>query len=90
MRDWKVKNCCRLPHPSPGLVWWWFIRWPRLAALFDVLDAPENDRQTNLDEKLASFAYINGNLFADRTRIPAFYIDMRRSLVRAAHGTIEA
>ncbi|WP_208491281.1 class I SAM-dependent DNA methyltransferase [Paraburkholderia tropica] len=56
----------------------------RLAELFDVLDTPDSERQSNLDEALSPFAYINGNLFAERTRIPAFDNQMRALLVQCA------
>jgi type I restriction-modification system DNA methylase subunit len=56
----------------------------RLATLFDVLDTPENERQSNLDEALAKFAYINGSLFSERTRIPAFSGEMRGQLIKCA------
>ncbi|MDR0479270.1 MAG: N-6 DNA methylase, partial [Burkholderiaceae bacterium] len=56
----------------------------RLAELFDVLDTPESERQSSLDETLAAFAYINGSLFAERTRIPAFDGQMRALLVACA------
>lgn len=56
----------------------------RLAELFDVLNTDETKRQSNLDEQLAAFAYINGSLFAERTRIPAFGQDLRTLLVQCA------
>ncbi|TAM34083.1 MAG: class I SAM-dependent DNA methyltransferase [Burkholderiaceae bacterium] len=56
----------------------------RLSELFDILNTPELDRQTHLDEALAAFAYINGNLFAERTHIPAFDTDLRALLVACA------
>ncbi|MDR2186949.1 MAG: hypothetical protein LBE62_02725 [Azonexus sp.] len=56
----------------------------RLAELFDTLNTPENERQSNLDETLAAFAYINGSLFAERTRIPAFDANMRAQLIACA------
>lgn len=37
-----------------------------LLELFDVLNTPEGKRQTNLDEDLATFPYINGAIFAER------------------------
>ena len=37
---------------------------PKLAQLFQVLNTPVEARQTNLDENLARFPYINGDLFA--------------------------
>jgi hypothetical protein len=56
----------------------------RLAELFDALNTPENQRQSSLDEALAAFAYVNGSLFAERTRIPAFDANMRALLVACA------
>ena len=35
-----------------------------LARLFDVLNTPNEERQINLDEDLAAFPYVNGDLFA--------------------------
>ena len=54
-----------------------------LSQLFDVLNEPENTRQSNLEEDLCVFPYINGNLFAERLRIPAFTQQMRESLLKA-------
>lgn len=56
----------------------------RLFELFGVLDTTDAERPTTLDEDLAAFAYVNGNLFAERTRIPAFDKDMRTLLVECA------
>ena len=56
----------------------------RLSELFDVLDTPEAERQSTLDERLSAFAYVNGSLFAERTRIPAFDAGMRALLLRCA------
>ncbi len=55
---------------------------PTLTELFDVLNTPEAERQSTLDDDLAAFAYINGSLFADRTRIPAFDAALRGMLMR--------
>ena len=57
---------------------------PLLTQLFEVLDTPENKRQTNLDEDLARFPYVNGGLFLDPIRTPAFNSDMRERLIEAA------
>ena len=43
-----------------------------LAQLFDVLNEPEAERQANLDPDLRAFPYINGDLFAERLRVPSF------------------
>ena len=53
-----------------------------LSELFDVLDTPEAERQTTLDDDLRAFAYVNGSLFAERTRIPAFNAELRAVLMR--------
>ncbi len=56
---------------------------PYLARLFQVLNTPEERRQTTLDEDLARFPYINGELFAAPLRIPDFDAAMRQSLLDA-------
>ncbi|POR08000.1 DNA methyltransferase [Diaphorobacter sp. LR2014-1] len=53
----------------------------QLSELFEVLNTPVAQRSTLLDENLAAFAYINGRLFADRTRIPAFDSPLRSMLL---------
>ena len=53
----------------------------RLAELFQVLDTPEADRQNTLDEDLARFPYVNGDLFKDALRIPSFNAAMRNALL---------
>ena len=55
-----------------------------LNQLFEVLDTPEDQRQSNLDEDLAHFPYVNGSLFADPIRTPAFDSGMRTRLIEAA------
>lgn len=56
---------------------------PKLAQLFQVLNTPVESRQTNLDEDLARFPYINGDLFAQPLPIPAFDKGMRDRLLEA-------
>ncbi len=56
---------------------------PYLARLFQVLNTPEDRRQTTLDEDLARFPYINGELFAKPLHIPDFDAAMRQSLIDA-------
>lgn len=56
---------------------------PKLAQLFQVLNTPVEARQTNLDENLARFPYINGDLFALPLPIPAFDRAMRDRLLEA-------
>jgi len=53
----------------------------QLAELFEVLDTPPTQRSRLLDEDLAAFAYVNGQLFAERTRIPAFDSALRALLL---------
>ncbi len=55
----------------------------RLAHLFQVLDTPEGERLTSLDEDLARFPYVNGALFEGALRIPAFDSAMRAALLDA-------
>ena len=54
-----------------------------LSQLFQVLDTPESDRTSTLDEDLARFPYVNGDLFDEPLRIPAFDTTMRRLLLDA-------
>jgi hypothetical protein len=55
-----------------------------LTKLFEVLDTSENKRGKHLDEDLAQFPYVNGNLFNGATRIPDFNSKMRSALIDAA------
>lgn len=52
-----------------------------LAGLFDVLNTPSDQRQKNLDETLAAFAYVNGELFAENLGFADFNRDMRNALL---------
>ena len=54
-----------------------------LAQLFQVLNTPEDDRTATLDHDLARFAYVNGDLFEEPLRIPAFDASMREKLLDA-------
>ena len=56
---------------------------PLLMQLFQVLNTPEGERIATLDEDLARFPYVNGDLFADRIWIPAFSAEMREQLLAA-------
>lgn len=55
-----------------------------LQDIFELLDTPQKDRQLNIDEDLASFPYINGELFSSRIRTPAFNSQMREALLKAS------
>jgi len=52
-----------------------------LARLFDVLNTPPEKRQKNLDETLAAFPYVNGDLFAEKLGFADFNRDMRSALL---------
>ena len=53
-----------------------------LARLFHVLDTPEDKRQKNLDETLAAFPYVNGELFREHDLgFADFNRDMRNALL---------
>lgn len=54
-----------------------------LNELFDVLNTPDERRQKKLDEDLARFPYVNGDLFAERLPTPAFDTKMRELLLEA-------
>ena len=56
---------------------------PLLSQLFQVLDTPEVARTATLDEDLARFPYINGDLFNGPLRIPAINTTMREALLNA-------
>jgi hypothetical protein len=52
-----------------------------LARLFEVLDTPPEKRQKNLDETLAAFPYVNGDLFSEKLGFADFNRDMRNALL---------
>ncbi|MDX9794823.1 MAG: class I SAM-dependent DNA methyltransferase, partial [Kiritimatiellia bacterium] len=52
-----------------------------LARLFEVLDTPPERRQKNLDELLAAFPYVNGELFKERLGFADFNRAMRDALM---------
>ena len=56
---------------------------PWLAQLFEVLDTPEGERAATLDEDLARFPYINGDLFKGHLRTFSFDAAMRGALLDA-------
>lgn len=53
-----------------------------LAQLFQVLDTPEDQRQRALDEDLAAFPYVNGELFAEPLPFASFTSAHRSALLR--------
>ncbi|HEX7470060.1 MAG TPA: DNA methyltransferase, partial [Verrucomicrobiae bacterium] len=52
-----------------------------LALLFEILNTPAEKRQKNLDETLAAFPYVNGDLFSEHLGFAAFNRDMRNALL---------
>ncbi|MFE4465685.1 DNA methyltransferase [Oerskovia sp. NPDC056781] len=56
----------------------------QLAALFSILDTPENRRPRHADELMIRFPYVNGHLFSEQVRFPFFNRSMRSKLLEAA------
>ena len=54
-----------------------------IAQLFEVLDTPEDQRPATLDEDLARFPYVNGDLFKGHLRMFSFNAAMRGALLDA-------
>ena len=52
-----------------------------LARLFEILNTAPAQRQSNLDETLAGFPYVNGELFNERLGFADFNADMRNALL---------
>lgn len=55
-----------------------------MAQFFQVLNTARDKRQTNLDEHLNQFPYINGSLFAEMLPIASFNSGMRTILLEAS------
>ncbi len=56
---------------------------PWLTQLFEVLDTPEAERAATLDEDLARFPHVNGDLFEGRLQTFSFDAAMRGALLDA-------
>ncbi|MYF46845.1 MAG: class I SAM-dependent DNA methyltransferase [Rhodobacteraceae bacterium] len=56
---------------------------PWLAQLFEVLDRPEGQRASTLDEDLIRFPYVNGDLFKEHLQTFSFDSTMREALLNA-------
>ncbi len=56
----------------------------KLYELYEVLNTDAQDRLITLDDELAAFPYVNGSLFAERTRIPVFNSELRELLLTCA------
>jgi len=53
----------------------------KLARLFEILNTPTEKRQVHLDETLAAFPYVNGDLFNEHLGFADFNRDMRNALL---------
>lgn len=56
---------------------------PKLVHLFQVLNTPKDRRSTKLDESLAAFEYINGDLFKENLTVADFDREIRAKLLKA-------
>src|SRR5690606_18062851 len=56
---------------------------PRLSQVFQTLRTPVEQRQSSLDEAIASLPYVNGGLFEEPIRTPYFTGSMRSELISA-------
>ncbi len=55
-----------------------------MAQFFQVLNTPKEKRQTNLDEDLNQFPYVNGKLFEEMLPIASFNSKMRSIILEAS------
>ena len=55
----------------------------QLEIIFDALNSPKEKRQTNLDEDLQQFPYVNGDLFKSDISIASFDSTTRATFLRA-------
>jgi len=56
---------------------------PALSYLFQILNTPEDERAKTLDDDLAAFTYINGDVFETVLAIPSCDEDTRNALLEA-------
>jgi hypothetical protein len=56
----------------------------QINRLFEVLNSSESERQSSLDEDLACFPYVNGDLFKERLAFADFNTKMREVLLVCA------
>lgn len=56
---------------------------PRLTQIFQALNTMKENRQSSLDEVIASLPYVNGGLFAESIATPYFTSKMRSELLDA-------
>ncbi|HDZ15124.1 MAG TPA: class I SAM-dependent DNA methyltransferase [Pricia sp.] len=55
-----------------------------MAQFFQILNTPKEKRQTNLDEHLNQFPYVNGRLFEETLPIASFNATMRSIILEAS------
>ena len=56
-----------------------------IAQIFQILNTSPDKRQTNLDEDLQKFSYINGGLFSQNISIASFNSVLREKLLKCCH-----
>ena len=56
---------------------------PLFKQIFDVMNVPEDDRG-DIPAHIRAFPYVNGGLFAEQTKVPAFSKRAKRVLIEAA------
>lgn len=61
-----------------------------ISQLFEVLNTLDEQRQKSLDEDLARFPHVNGDLFQERLGFPAFNASMRSLLIEACEFSWDA
>lgn len=54
-----------------------------LSLIFQILNTPNEDRQSSLDEEFQQFPYVNGHLFEENLPIPVFNARMRAILLES-------
>jgi len=57
---------------------------PQLSLLYQVMGRDLSQRQSNLDELVARFPFVNGGVFGEPLTIPTFDAEMRKRLTDAA------
>lgn len=57
---------------------------PQLSLLYQVMGKEPSKRQSNLDELVTRFPYVNGGIFEETLSIPSFDSSMRKRLTDAA------
>ncbi|MBI5539785.1 MAG: class I SAM-dependent DNA methyltransferase [Bacteroidia bacterium] len=56
-----------------------------IAAIFNTLNLPKENRLTNIDENLAAFPYVNGKLFEETLPFASFDSGMRQTLLECCY-----